>query len=145
MNAGPMIGLLCCLSGFLMGWLLFEILLFRVSCALCGVPLPSMLRSVGIVLMLLVAPMFLDAILFAILTEAYAASKYPLWEAEIVLFFLALPVHLVLCSAVHARMMQVRVRECFGVWFVEKSIKFALVLPIAGLSILILLSAPAKG
>lgn len=144
MNAGPMLGVLCCLSGFLTGWLLFELLLFRVSCALCGIPLPSLVRSAVIVVALLVAPIFVEAILFAVLTEAYAASKYPLWEAEVVLAFLALPVHMVLCSAVHARMMAVRVRDCLGVWFVEKAIKFALLLPVAGLVGLIILAAPGK-
>ena len=142
---GAMLGVMCCLAGFLMAWFGFELLLFRVSCSLCGVPLPSMLRSVGIVLSLLVAPIFVEAVLFAILQEAYTASNYPLWEADLVFAFLALPIHMVMCSAVHARMMQVRVRECLGVWFVEKTIKFALVLPVVGLSVLILLAAPAKG
>lgn len=141
---GAMLGIICCLSGFLMAWLMFELLLFRVSCSLCGVPLPSMFRSVGIVISLLIAPIFVEAVLFAILQEAYTASNYPLWEADLVFAFLALPIHMVMCSVVHARMMQVRVRECLSVWFVEKTIKFAMILPVAGLVILILLAAPAK-
>ena len=145
MNPGRVFAFLCCFGVVLVPLLSLEVGLFRLACLLCGVPRPSAVRTLGLVAALLVAPFPIDALAGAVLTEVYIAGGYPLWEAGVVEFFLALPVHLAVCSAVHARMMGVRLADTLAVWFVEKVLKLALVSVCVGFIVLLLLAAKANG
>jgi hypothetical protein len=144
-NPALIILVLACLGAMLFALLLFEIGMFRLACRLCHVPQPGYARTVGIVMLLLAAPTVADGILAAVLAEAYTAGGYPLWEAGIVEVFVALPVHMVLCSAIHARMMNIRVAEGLTVWFVEKVLKLSLLLAGGVLLAVLLLAKAANG
>lgn len=135
---------LACVGVILLVALGFEIMVFRVACALADVPRPSVPRTVGLVLVLLAVPAIVDALTTAGLIEIYRATRYPLWEVAVVEFFLALPIHMVICSAIHARMMGVPMRDGLAVWLVEKLVKFGLFLPVGGLAVLVLLAASGK-
>jgi hypothetical protein len=143
-NPAAVFLVLACLGVMLFGFLLFEVGAFRLACRLADVPHPGMVRTVGIVLLLLAVPTVADGLLAAVLAETYLAAGYPLWEAGIVEVFIALPVHMVLCSAIHARMMNIRVAEGLTVWFVEKLLKLGLLLAAAGV-VAVLLLARANG
>lgn len=145
MNPAQVVAVLICLGVVLFALLGFEVGAFRLACRLCGVPQPGAVRTVGIVFLLLLAPTVADAVLAAALAEVYLAGGYPLWEAGIVEIFVALPVHMVLCSVLHARMMNIRVGEGLSVWFVEKALKFGLLLAAAGAVGAVLLVKAANG
>lgn len=136
---GQVVFVFLCLATILMIVLGFELFIFRLACLLCKVPQPGFLRSMGMVAVLLVVPGIVDAAVGAGLLEAYKAGGYPLWEAGLVQFFLALPIHMVICSAIHAKMMNLRVGEGLTVWFVEKLLKLLVLMLVAGVVAAIML------
>jgi hypothetical protein len=123
----------------------FEIFVFRLACLLCRVPQPGLIRSIGMVVVLLVVPGVVDAVIGTGLAEAYRRGGYPLWEAGIVQFFLALPIHMLICSTIHAKMMSLSIREGISVWFVEKLLKLVVVLLFAGFVSLLFVLGQFKG
>ncbi|HVK17128.1 MAG TPA: hypothetical protein VM533_09270, partial [Fimbriiglobus sp.] len=143
-NGAQVFGVLCCLGFVLFVFLGFEVAVFRISCALCKVPQPGIVRTVGIVFLLLVVPAFVDGVFGGILIEAYEATEYPLWEAGLVQFFLALPVHMAICSAIHARTVGIRVGQGIAVWLVEKLLKLSLLVAIVGIVTVLVLAGPGK-
>lgn len=144
MNPGQVLLFLLCVLFLLGALFIFEIVLFRVACALCRVPQPGPFKSIGLVMLLLTIPIVADSMLGAALYEAYVAGDYPLWEAGVIEFMLALPIHMVLCSTIHSWMMSIRVREGLSVWFVEKLIKLSILVAIVGVITLLLLAAPGN-
>lgn len=142
MNPGQAILFLLCFL-FLLGMLfLFEVALFRMACSACRLPVPGFGKTIGLVLMLLTIPIVADSFLGAALYEAYRAGDYPLWEAGVIEFILALPLHMVLCSVIHSWMMGIHVREGVSVWFVEKLIKMTILFGIIGIVALLVLAFP---
>lgn len=144
MPPGQLIALLVCLGVAVTVVFGFEIAVFRVACRLCRVPQPGLIRTVGMVSVLLVVPGLVDAAVYAGLHSAYKASAYPIWEAGLVQFFLALPVHMAICSAIHARMIDIRLSEGVAVWFVEKLLKLVLLLAVGGAVAAVLLVRQLK-
>jgi len=136
---GQIVFVFVCLATILFVVLGFELFIFRLACLLCKVPQPGFIRSMGMVAVLLIVPAIVDAAVGTGLIEAYKAGGYPLWEAGLVQFFLALPIHMVICSAIHAKMMNLRIGEGLTVWFVEKLLKLVLVMLLAGVVAAILL------
>ena len=140
MNVPLVILTLACLAFVIVGYFAFEVLLFRLSCSLAQLPRPTVPKSVGVVFGVLFAEILAQGALGGIVTEAYIAGGYPLWEAGLVAFFLALPVHMVVCAAIHARLVGIRFSDGIAVWKIEKSIKFAITVvggSIVGLILLI--------
>lgn len=140
MNGPQVLVFLLCLGTVLAGIFAFEVAIFRIACGLCRVPRPGFFRTLGIVSVLLVVPAVVDAIFGGVLYEVYSAAGFPIWEAGIVQFFLALPVHMAICSTIHAKMMDVRVTQGLGVWLVEKFLKLILavgLVAVVGLIVLV--------
>jgi hypothetical protein len=137
---GQILAVACCGGVILSAYLLFEVGIFRLACSLCHVPAPSFGRTVGVVLLLLIVPVLIDAITTAILVEVYVRAGYPLWEAGVVEFLLAMPIHMGICSYLHSWLLRLPVGECLGVWFVEKIIKSVGVLAVAGITALFILA-----
>ena len=129
-----------CAAFVLLAYLTFEVMIFRWSCRLARVPRPTLLRSVSIVLVVIFAVSVAEGILGSAITEAYILGGYPLWEAGFVAFFLGLPVHMAVCSALHARMLRRPLGEGLSVWLVEKTIKLGLISVGAGLMALLILA-----
>jgi hypothetical protein len=140
-NPAQIFIVLVCFGVILFTLLAFEIAIFRIACALCGVQSPGVFKTIGIVLILLVVPAVVDGGFSAILYEVYTATGYPLWEAGVVQFFLALPVHMFICSTIHAKMMSLRIGQGVGVWLVEKLMKLALLSILVGFVAVIVLIA----
>ena len=145
MNGGQVFATLLCFAGVIFVLLGFEITVFRIACLACRVPQPGFFRSIGMVMVLLVVPAVVDGIVGSVLFELYKASNYPLWEAGLVQFFLALPIHMAICSTIHAKMMSLRLGQGIEVWFVEKVMKFTLLLLIVGAVALVFFLKQAKG
>ena len=106
----------------------FEVMLFRLSCALARLPRPSVPRSVGIVFAVAFAVSVAEGLLGVGVTRAYQAGGYPLWEAGLVGFLLGLPLHMLVCAYIHSRMTGIRLDDGIAVWKIEKSIKFGVLL-----------------
>jgi hypothetical protein len=143
-NPAQALGILCCLGFALFLFLGFEVAVFRISCALCKVPQPGVARTFGIVFLLLAVPAVVDGIFGGILIEVYKATEYPLWEAGLVQFFLALPVHMAICSAIHAKTVGIHVGQGVAVWMVEKLLKLALLVAVVGIITVLVLAGPGK-
>ena len=120
--------LLTCAAFVLMAYFAFEVMLFRLSCSLAKLPRPTVPKSVGIVFAVLFAEILTQGALGGIVTEAYLAGGYPLWEAGLVAFCLGLPVHMLVCAGLHAKLMAIRLTDGIAVWVIEKSIKFGVLL-----------------
>ncbi len=144
MNGPQVLGFFCCLGFILFLFLGFEVAVFRISCALCRVPQPGLARTCGLVFLLLIVPAIVDGIFSGVLIEVYKASEYPLWEAGVVQFFLALPAHMAICSAIHAKTVGIRVGQGLSVWLVEKLLKLALVVAVVGIITVLILAGPGK-
>ena len=144
-NPAALVTALVCLGMVLLTVVGFEVFVFRLSCLVCGVPQPGLFRSFGTVGVLLFVPAVVDAVFGAGLAEAYRAGGYPLWEAGLVQFFLALPAHMVICSAIHARLMNLTVGEGLAVWFVDKLLKAVVLLTLVGGVALLLVMGRLKG
>lgn len=131
---------LACVAAAAVGYFVFEVMLFRLSCSLAKLPRPSVPRSIGIVCAVAFVAAIAEGVLGVAVTEAYLAGGYPLWEAGVVVTFLGLPLHMALCAAIHAKLMDIRFADGIAVWKVEKSIKFGLLVvagAIVGLVVLI--------
>ena len=124
---------LLCVAFLVVTYLLFEVLVFRLACRLARVPPPTAGRTVGLTFVVVAVAFVVEGILAAAVERAYSFGGFPLWEAGLVGFFLGLPVHMLLASAIHAKMLGVTMGEALGVWFVEKSMKLAMVALAAGL------------
>ncbi len=142
---GPFLLYLICGAFVFLAYFVFEVLLFRYSCRLAKVPRPGFLRSVAIVVVVLFAVSLAEGALGGLVREAYVFGGYPLWEAGFVAFFLGLPVHMAVCSALHAKMLGRPLSEGLSVWLVEKSIKLGLISVGAGIFALLILVNKANG
>lgn len=120
--------ILACVGFVLISYFFLEVMLLRLSCNLAKVPRPSVVRTMGIVIAVLGAVSIAEGVLGGIINEAYERGGYPLWEAGLVGFFLGLPVHMVVCSAIHAKLAGIPLTHGIAVWFIEKSIKLVMVL-----------------
>lgn len=140
MNPLQLVLVLACVFAVLAAFFAFEIAIFRASCRLSGLPKPHLVRAAVVVSVLLSVPGVIDAVVYGLLDRAYRASDYPLWEAKLVQFALALPVHMAICSAIHARMLGVRLADAVSVWLVEKFLKLLIVLGLAAVAAVALLS-----
>ena len=140
---GPFFLYLVCGAFVFVAYFVFEVLLFRYSCRLAKVPRPGLLRSVAIVVVVLFAVSLAEGALGGLVREAYVLGGYPLWEAGFVAFFLGLPVHMAVCSALHAKMLARPLSEGLAVWLVEKSIKLGLISVGAGIVALLILANKA--
>ena len=145
MNPAQVVPLLVCVGMVMLTVLGFEVFVFRLSCLICRVPQPGLVRSFGMVGVLLFVPAVVDAVFGAGLAEAYRAGGYPLWEAGLVQFFLALPAHMAICSFIHAQMMNLKLGEGLAVWFVDKLLKAVVLLTLVGGVALLVVLGRLKG
>jgi len=141
-NGAQVFFALLCVGVVLSAVLAFEVAVFRFACRLCRVPPTGWLRCTSVVVVMLVVPAIVDGVFSGLLIEAYTATNYPLWEAGVVQFFLALPAHMAICSAIHARMVRIRLGQGVAVWLVEKLLKLALLAAVAGVIALFVLAGP---
>jgi len=124
-----------------MMYFLFEVQMFRLSCRIARVPLPQPLRVLGVVFVTIVVGFGSAGAIAGVIDWIYDRAGFPIWEVGVVGIFLELPIHMMLVSAIHAKIAAVPLRDALAVWFVEKLIKLLglaiLALPILGLVLLI--------
>ena len=139
MNGGQLFVGLCCLGLIGFFFLGFELLIFRVACGICHLEQPGFFRTMGVLSAIKFIPWIVIGLLSGVLYAAYEKANYPIWEAGIVWFLLALPIQMVMCGFIHARIMNIRFGEGVSVWFVEKTLKAVLLLALVGIISLFIL------
>lgn len=111
---------------FMTAWVVF----FRISCRLCHLPSPSVIRTLGIVSITFVATIFADALLAGALRGTYDALHLPAWELGIAAFFIGLPIDMVLNAGIHKAMMKIPAGKGIEVWFVQRIMILGVVIAI---------------
>jgi hypothetical protein len=140
---GQLLILLLCAGAFLLLVLMAWVLFFRLSCRLCKLPPPSLLRSIGIVVLTFVIASIGEGILAAGVRGAYRGFGWPRWETGFVTFFLGLPVDMVVNAGVHAGMMKLPFGKGIEVWFVQRVLLFSVILLAGGLAAIAFLAGEA--
>ena len=133
--------IICCFLFFLMlplGLFLFTYI-FRQSCVLSGLPKPSVLSATGHLFLITVAQFFADLIMVQLVEWGCRSAAVPQWEARIIIFFLFLPIDLVISSGIHAGLMGIRFGKGIEVWFVQRLIYLSIVAAIAFVAAIVFL------
>lgn len=133
--------LFCCVVGILLIPLTLFVLtyVYRVACVLCGLPRPSVLNASGVMLVTVVCVGLAESIMGAFVEFACHAARLPPWEAGVIIFFLVLPIDLVISSGVHAGLMGVRFGKGIEVWFVQRLIYLSLLAAVAFVAAVVVL------
>jgi len=125
----PQILLVAACAAFLVAvYLIAEVLLLRLACRIARVNPRTVFRSIGLVLASLFVGALAEGALGWGVERAYTVGGFAdrLWEVGLVGFFVGLPVHMLLISFLHAKMMRVTFGEGMAVWFVDKAMKLAI-------------------
>ncbi|HSQ55635.1 MAG TPA: hypothetical protein VLM40_07810 [Gemmata sp.] len=117
----PMFVLACCFFLVLAVPLFLFVFtsVFRHSCVLCGLPKPSVATAAGVLLLMRVSTTISEAILNVIVMESCRVAGLPRWEAGIIVFFLLLPVDLLISAGLHAGLMNIKFGKGIEVWFMQ--------------------------
>ena len=123
----PAVMLACCFFAVLLVPVLLFVLtsVFRQSCVLCGLPRPSVATAAGVMLLIRVSTTVSEAVMNAVVQESCRAAGLPPTAAGIIVFFLLLPIDLVISAALHAALMNIRFGKGIEVWFVQMLIYLA--------------------
>ena len=119
---------LACLALVVVVYLVAEVLLLRLACKIARVNPRTVFRSIGLVLASLFVGTLAEGALGWGVERAYSLGGFrdKIWEAGLVGFFVGLPLHMLLISFLHAKMMRVTFGEGMSVWFIDKAMKLAI-------------------
>jgi hypothetical protein len=133
--------LFCCVVGILLIPLILFLLtyVYRLACVLCGLPRPSVLNASGVMLVTVVSVALAESVMGAVVELSCKSAGLPGWEAGVIIFFLILPIDLVISSGVHAGLMGIRFGKGIEVWFVQRLIYLSLLAAIAFIAALVVL------
>lgn len=117
----PVILLACCFFAVLLVPVLLFVLtsVFRQACVLCGLPRPSVATAAGVMLLVWVSKTLSEAVMNVIVQESCRAAGVPQWEAGVIVFFLLLPIDLLISASLHAGLMNIKFGKGVEVWFVQ--------------------------
>jgi hypothetical protein len=140
MNPLPLL-LACCVLLMLAPAALFLVtFIYRWSCVLCGLPRPTVLVAAGIMFVGWLSLAMAVGVLELIVREVCGAAGVPLWEAGIVLFFLALPLDLTVSAGIESGLMGVRFGKGVELWYTQRLIQLSILAAVgfvAGVIVLI--------
>jgi len=137
-----LVSLLAVMS-FLVAYFFFEVTMFRLSCRLARVELPQRPRVLWVVLVAIVIGLVSASVIAAAMDQIYSLGGFPIWEASLVGLFAELPVHMILVSLAHARIVRIGFRDALSVWFIEKLLKLVIFGGIGTVFVVLLLLARA--
>ena len=124
----PAVLLACCFFAVLLVPVLLFVFtsVFRQACVLSGLPKPSVATAAGVMLLIRVSTTVSEAVMNVIVQETCRAAGLPRWEAGIIVFFLLLPIDLLLSAALHAMLMNIKFGKGIEVWFIQMLIYLAI-------------------
>jgi hypothetical protein len=114
--------------------------IYRWSCALCGLPRPTVLVAAGIMFVGWLSLAMAVGVLELIVREVCIAAGVPRWESGIVLFILALPLDLTVSAGIESGLMGVRFGKGVELWYTQRLIQLSILAAIgfvAGVVVLI--------
>jgi hypothetical protein len=112
---------------------------YRLSCVLCGLPRPTVLNASGVMLVTVVSVALAESVMGAVVDVACKSAGLPGWEAGVIIFFLILPIDLVISSGIHAGLMAIRFGKGIEVWFVQRLIYLSLAAAVAFVAAIVVL------
>src|SRR5437764_1495897 len=104
--------------------------IFRQACVLCGLPKPSVGTAIGVMLLIRVCTTVSQAVMDVIVMETCRAAGLPRWEGGIIVFFLLLPIDLLISAGLHAGLMNIKFGKGLEVWFVQMLIYLTIFLAV---------------
>jgi hypothetical protein len=113
--------------------------IYRWSCALCGLPRPTMLVAAGIMFVGWLSLAMAVGLLELLVSEACDAARVPRWESGIVLFILALPVDLTVSAGIESGLMGVRFGKGVELWYTQRLIQLSILAAVGFLAGLVVL------
>lgn len=139
--------LACCFFLVLLVPLLLFLLtyVYRLACTLSGLPKPSVISATGVMLVTVVSVGVAESIMGWAVEESCASAGLPRWEAGVITFFLALPVDLLISSAIHARLTSMRFGKAIEVWFIQRLIYLVILAAIVFVAALYVLIKQMNG
>ena len=119
---------IACIAFVVVVYLIAEVLILRLACRITRVNPRTVFRSIGLVLASLFVGALAEGALGWGVERAYSLGGFrdKIWEAGLVGFFVGLPMHMLVISFLHAKMMRVTYGEGMSVWFVDKAMKLAI-------------------
>jgi hypothetical protein len=100
--------------------------IYRWSCALCGLPRPTVLIAAGIMFVGWLSLAMAVGVLEVIVWEACRAAGVQRWESGIVLFILALPLDLTVSAGIESALMGVRFGKGVELWYTQRLVQLAI-------------------
>jgi len=139
---GGIVLLICCFLFVLLlpGLLFLFTYIFRQACLLSGLPKPSVIAAAGHLFLITVAETFADFLMVEVVQWGCGVAGVPLWEARIIIFFLFLPIDLVISSGIHAALMSIQFGKGIEVWFVQRLIYLSIAAAIAFIAAIVILA-----
>jgi hypothetical protein len=119
--------------------------IFRQACALSGLPKPSVFTAAGVMLLIRISTTICEALMDLIVRETCQMAGLPGWESVLIVFFLLLPIDLLISAALHAGLMNIKFGKGIEVWFVQWLIILSLLTAIAFVVGLLILVYQLKG
>ncbi len=142
MNPLFIIILFCCgLIGLFVLAVYLITFFFRYACVLCGLPKPSVMTALGVLLLIWICKTNAEAVMKIAVSEAAQKAGLPPWEGWLIALFLFLPLDLLISAALHAGLMRIRFGKGIEVWFVQTLMILSVVAAIAGVAAVAILAA----
>ena len=110
----------CCFLVMLVPIAMFLITyVFRQACALSGLRKPSIVTSAGVMILIRVCTTTCEAMMDYIVSQSCEVAGLPRWETGIIVFFLILPIDLLISAGLHSGLMNIKFGKGIEVWFVQ--------------------------
>jgi hypothetical protein len=101
--------------------------IFRQACALSGLPKPSVVTAAGVMLLIRISTTVCEALMDLIVSESCQLAGLPRLESVLIVFFLLLPIDLLISAGLHSGLMNIKFGKGIEVWFVQWLIILSLV------------------
>jgi hypothetical protein len=105
--------------------------IFRQACALSGLPKPSVVTAAGVMLLIRISTTVCEALMDLIVSESCQLAGLPRLESVLIVFFLLLPIDLLISAGLHSGLMNIKFGKGIEVWFVQWLIILSLVAAIS--------------
>jgi hypothetical protein len=78
-----------------------------------------MFTAAGIMLLIRISTTISETLMDLVVKESCTVAGLPWWESRIIVFFLILPIDLLISAALHSGLMNIKFGKGIEVWFVQ--------------------------
>jgi hypothetical protein len=93
--------------------------IFRQACVLSGLPKPNVATAAGVMLLIRISTTVCETMMELIVRESCEVAGLPGWESGLIVFFLLLPIDLLISAGLHSGLMNIKFGKGIEVWFVQ--------------------------